>query len=816
MAKSGGTAVISTSREKIAQFKEDRPEINAGTFENIKEQPVPKQYEPQKLIRSHLPVKHAIKMGAGSLKTKPVRLVFTILLSVVAFVLFGLASTLMLFDGREVSVQSFTDSNINYISLGKVYYVTQTFVDGDSSTDPSPTKFTEKEYEDYAKRYGGAIPMVSYSADISNFDISDVAQSFYSTSINGLVPASDNLKLLAGRLPIADDEAAITDFMFHAFTLKSSKFVYGENNTQLNAKSYKDILYSESKPITLKTDDKEFKIVGVFKGMNVPNNYNDMQQAADNNHTVNVNYSTSYSWGSECENGLYMTLAVADDVFKAAAKRSVDDKDYDEAYFNKSINPATISASIDTTDEIMLVWKRLFWNFALYEGDALKIYGLDGAQKTSLGAGETAINMNSMIFIYSDALYDFVSTFDEGEYKERLDQAYTDAYKEYNEKNALLGPGSAEFFDGYDNFNQERYDEYVTQYNAARIAYAEAAQYAVRSEQNKKYLEIVKRFAEQAEANYCAENPEPSDVDSDEYRQWQDGLDDVVNKSDPISICSSITNHDHERSLEDAVAVIGMVTQIFDELNIKQSYSMSNSTTSEQTVKISAFFIESAYDSCYMGADLYAQFYSERKNDLGPTYHTKYKVPEGACLKCIFIPYDGSRGRIQEFLNKSEVVQKDDSGIKIKNSIFDDLEIVIYTASTLETAFIISGLVLALFAFLLMFNFISASITAKKKDIGILRAIGARTIDVFKIFISEAFIIALICFVISAVGTFGLCILLNSILAKDAGLSVSIFVFGPLSVLSVFGIALITAIISTVIPVGIYSRKPPISSIRAL
>ncbi|MDE5562030.1 MAG: ABC transporter ATP-binding protein, partial [Clostridiales bacterium] len=134
LAKAGGTAVISTSREKIAQFKEDRPEISSGTFENIKEQPVPKQYEPQKLIRSHLPVKHAVKMGAGSLKTKPIRLVFTIFLSVIAFVLFGLASTLMLFDGREVSVQSFTDSNINYVSLGKIYYVTYDYGDGEIYT----------------------------------------------------------------------------------------------------------------------------------------------------------------------------------------------------------------------------------------------------------------------------------------------------------------------------------------------------------------------------------------------------------------------------------------------------------------------------------------------------------------------------------------------------------------------------------------------------------------------------------------------------------------------------------------------------------
>ena len=42
------------------------------------------------------------------------------------------------------------------------------------------------------------------------------------------------------------------------------------------------------------------------------------------------------------------------------------------------------------------------------------------------------------------------------------------------------------------------------------------------------------------------------------------------------------------------------------------------------------------------------------------------------------------------------------------------------------------------------------------------------------------------------------------------------FVFGPLSILCVLGIALVTSVLATLIPVSVYSKKPPVDSIRSL
>ena len=121
---------------------------------------------------------------------------------------------------------------------------------------------------------------------------------------------------------------------------------------------------------------------------------------------------------------------------------------------------------------------------------------------------------------------------------------------------------------------------------------------------------------------------------------------------------------------------------------------------------------------------------------------------------------------------------------------------------------------MAVFSMLLLFNFISVSISYKKKEIGILRAVGARSADVFKIFYSESAIIALICFVLAMVASFITCGVLNSMLASELG--ASIFVFGPVSWLLMLGIAVVTSVIATFLPVYGIAKRKPVESIRAL
>ena len=102
LRKQKGEVIITADKNDLPGVKRACKINNNGNKESFKETgPVEaKEYDGKKtkFIKSHLPLGHAIKMGASGLKSKPFRLIFTILLAVAAFVLFGVASTFMLYD----------------------------------------------------------------------------------------------------------------------------------------------------------------------------------------------------------------------------------------------------------------------------------------------------------------------------------------------------------------------------------------------------------------------------------------------------------------------------------------------------------------------------------------------------------------------------------------------------------------------------------------------------------------------------------------------------------------------------------------------
>lgn len=132
----------------------------------------------------------------------------------------------------------------------------------------------------------------------------------------------------------------------------------------------------------------------------------------------------------------------------------------------------------------------------------------------------------------------------------------------------------------------------------------------------------------------------------------------------------------------------------------------------------------------------------------------------------------------------------------------------------LSLVFLIVGLVMAVLSALMLFNFISASISAKRKEIGVLRAVGARGTDVFKIFFAEAFIIAMICFVISAIVGGVLCFVLNGVFA--GAINITVLNYGIVEILLILGVSAVVAVLATILPVYFAAKKPPVESIRAL
>ena len=150
----------------------------------------------------------------------------------------------------------------------------------------------------------------------------------------------------------------------------------------------------------------------------------------------------------------------------------------------------------------------------------------------------------------------------------------------------------------------------------------------------------------------------------------------------------------------------------------------------------------------------------------------------------------------------------------IQNSVTFELDSVNSFIKSAAKVFFYIGIGFAVFAALMLANFIGTSINYKKKDIGILRAIGSRSSDVFKIFFSESAVIALINFVLSSIGVFAVTEIINTIIRKELGILITVLNFGIRQILLLFAVSIVVAFTASYIPVKRIASKKPIDAIR--
>lgn len=158
--------------------------------------------------------------------------------------------------------------------------------------------------------------------------------------------------------------------------------------------------------------------------------------------------------------------------------------------------------------------------------------------------------------------------------------------------------------------------------------------------------------------------------------------------------------------------------------------------------------------------------------------------------------------------------QKNHVKYKMQNSVTFELDIVDEALKILSKVFLYVGIGFALFAAIMLSNFIATSISYKKQEIGILRAIGARSNDVFKIFFSESFIIAMINFVFSVITTGVITSIINSALRKEVGILITILNFGFRQVALLLLISIAVAAVASFVPVYRIASKKPVEAIR--
>ncbi|MGN1212487.1 MAG: ABC transporter permease, partial [Christensenellales bacterium] len=151
--------------------------------------------------------------------------------------------------------------------------------------------------------------------------------------------------------------------------------------------------------------------------------------------------------------------------------------------------------------------------------------------------------------------------------------------------------------------------------------------------------------------------------------------------------------------------------------------------------------------------------------------------------------------------------------IDIQAESIYDLE---QTAQMISFIFLGLSVIFGFIAVLTTINVISLSINNKKKEIGILRALGTKNKDIEKIFIFQNFVVSLFSFVISMAFVYLGVFFINIILSLNSIANTIYLIADIYCWLIAFGVSFVLSFVACIIPLKIINKMNPIDSIRCI
>ena len=747
LSSSKGGAAISCNRQEVAALQDTLPDAGGQFTQTV--QPPPRRYaaDEQKLIRSHMPFRHAFRMGASCVRLRPLRLTFTILLSFLAFTLFGLFSTLTFYDPVETAVRTYLDADYETVMLEDNYRFRQVTFRGtelyDETDFTSSALFTPADVETLREQFGSSvIACFDYSESYSgqDFGIENAGavgvQSYYSTILTFFAELSEDTSYWDAHLltdtdlsALGEDEIVITAYTFAGLQHGG---LTGEDGEEIPLNDYDDIV---GQKITIRGNTMDAKGELTVRGvldLDLPDEF----EAIEGNMDAKERSTLINERDALLAHGLYAAGFVSPGFYDA----------HSEAFLQKR-------TSVDLTE---------YFSFELSGGISVHAAGSEEPD---------SIRYISYLPIRYGKSPDF-TLFDEG-------------------KDSLSDGEIALPF-------------YLLRPQVQAMAEAERAAIAQREGEA-----AAQEFAEAMER----------DID-----YLTDGSH-LITESDEATgeIISRERIYADAEQLQAALDAVSALIGRYEETDyaLCRTYSLqSRNGTALGDFRLAGFLygkVSYEHDAAYFSeADcLSIAQSSELSSSLNITEITAYSFPADARYRGCAVAVPTETGKLRELLRAAgQVDEANDTFFTVGSPVSEELEILNSIVDMLGNVFLALGIVMAVLAMLLLANFISVSIIYKKREIGILRALGARSADVFKIFYSESAIIAGTCFLLSMIACFVTCAVLNATLAGV--LPVSAFVFGPLSWLVMLGIALVTSVAATFLPVYSIAKRSPVESIRAL
>ncbi len=840
-------AMITAGETEMENFKkasrindEGMQEVFLQTDESKRPQ---KQYtkEDGKFIRSRLPFRRAAKIGVSGLKTKPIRLLFTILLCIVSFTMFGLFSTLMLYDGEKTLYKSMQDSKDPYILVKKEYLV-KSYSDYGEGIDlwerDGQTKLTQAEIDEQRKAFGGvgfggiAISNTSVQNMANSGDVAELYQNVTLTFV-GALRTEDGLRsnVVAGNYPTAEDEIFISEYLAQCI-IKN-----GFSDSQAAPTTVQEVVGKRLKVSLGESQTNartEYKIAGVFDSgyQTLLSEYDLLAETgAGANRAEKEKQAQNFE--AKYEENLHGVLFVQEGLLQ----KIVDTK---KAQLAQEQSQNALSALVDYQYRFGFgaqTSSGLYYAKASALPESFAVYG-----KRLPAAGETVMTYSALAQIAYNRTEEEISsrkTLVE-EIKEGLEgelSAFLQAkgYPYANDLSVIPDPeAESEAYAIWDTYvaRRECFGNSVNEYGGWLMGFDipdsefNSWYYPLYSEVFLPYIErggedsLKARFERTvplAEKRLTiGENTEAVNTWIDRlrnggYTQWigEEEFQITYTSEEKETIAAALLREIEGESLQGRVVVWpkngGMEMQVGQDRSFKV-VGLLDVKSYESMMLLD----DTTYEAMKATSEQYSGGHSFKSWE-----ETDYVASPDACFDVAFFGYDHSQAQTEALRSFGYEYNEAHSRVVMQNAVALQVEMVNSMVTELADVFMWIGIIMAVFSALLLSNFISVSITNKKKDIGILRAVGARGVDVFKIFFAESSFIAVLCVIISLVVSVVTCNVLNTELGSMLS-GVALFVFGPVSIGILWAVAIGTAVIATFLPVYLAARKKPVDSIRAL
>ena len=845
--------------EKAMKVARISPNGESEAFKQT-EQIVTKQYNPQetRFIRSTMPMDKSIKMGLSSLKTKPIRLIFTILLAVVSFTMFGVVSSLMLYNptytySEAISQSDYIAERIEKYIDGTEYY--KYYVNGELSSS--------NKYENHKQTYFGVNELASVNTNnnglkfvgLVDIDNKSVTPSFTITKNQEYYSAFDIKYLtdcdisgvntlgyqIEGNYPNTDSEIALP-LPFY-YMMKDN--VVGIND------------FSDAIGTTIEIGGKTYTVTGFIKTEEIPTKYDklkDGENISDLEKRSLIQDLSEYLKNSFNHVGFVTPAGIAN--YVTLDKFST----WLSSYGRKGLSIQSSMPSEINNETWCSVYTDETYN---NNKSSFNLYTLQNApmQELNLADNEILIGKDQLSELYrpiADSFYSILSMYTE-QYSDFSIANMMPTFKAYYASHASL----------IDDMKSTLQNSWKISYQDLRTAEVKIAEYKNEYVKARKIYDYIGMYQNSNAYNSLDSSTKEafnkitngtfnsSDIDT-VYNYMQEHFDNDV----PNAIVSDLFNNtyyywdaqqliDNDASLssihntttmyqgylyltsEDVAMIKNFITNYvnnggnynwgfsgwtFATIDYKTSIASSLNDTyyyrnylgQTGTLKIKGYYTlgssswnvlikKSKVDSISLVADNYSENYFE----------TSYQDISDK-------RYDYLISKTSYNQDQIALMTRTSNGYsyKMTNKIYTEVSYIASMIAQLKQIFFWIGISMGAFAALMLLNFISVSISSKRKEIGVLRAIGARTGDVFKIFFSESLFIGIICFLLASIATGVVDFFMNRSFAGQIGLKV--LQFGLINIGLILVISVCITFLATFFPVLHASKKPPVESIRAL